>query len=78
MGKYYSAGLFSESVYSCWKTFLNVFPEKYGQIPHVKPQWPVGTVLKGKNCAEAVPEVILPPKIVQLHDTEVNPIEPVS
>ena len=77
IGKYYKAGLFPEQVYSCWKGFLENFPESYGQVPEITPQWPVGTTLKSTTISEAISEVVLPTTIIQLHEAEVTPMEPV-
>ena len=72
--KYHTAGLFGESVYLSWKTFLDSFPEEYGKIPQQKPQWPVGTLLRRESAhIDIDPDIVLPPKIVQLRQSEIAP-----
>lgn len=75
--KYHSAGLFSESIYSNWKKFLDTFPKEYGEIPQNKPQWPVSKMYRATS-SENEPDIVVLPKIVELHQTESNPMEPVS
>lgn len=75
--KYQKAGLFSESVYLSWQQLLDNFPNEYGRIPQQIPEWPVGTILKKQNNDESVPEISLPPKIVELRQAEADPTEQV-